>query len=278
MKSAPLLLLSVVGGYAFATIWAGSLYYSARESGHRLYFRAVFYAGFLLAAATLIHIILYTRAPEYQVLLGIVSDITGYENSTIWAGASKVAIPVLSFVLGPFFAATLNIPKLSWLINVPIPGTTIRPFFMWERWLLDRAIQNNDFEKLVARSVYTNLPMLLTLRTGKVYVGWAVRAPNPVQDRRAVRILPLVSGYRREETHEVIFTTDYYDILAKVDSPDIPDLDHLELGDFEVVIPSDQICSAHLFDLEAYEHFYREKPEEQGSENGAQTARKKQEQ
>jgi len=38
----PFLVLPLVGGYAFSTIWHPSLYHAARESGHRLYLRADF--------------------------------------------------------------------------------------------------------------------------------------------------------------------------------------------------------------------------------------------
>ena len=90
-------------------------------------------------------------------------------------------------------------------------------------------------------------------------------APNPVNERRAIRILPLVSGYRDQDTHEFYITTDYLGVLGVVDDDENPYLDHLELEDFEVVIPTDQICSCHLFDLEAFEHFTTLEAEEAAS-------------
>ena len=65
MTDAPFYVLPLVGGYAFATIWTASLYRASRESGHRLYFRAVFYAVFLVVCAALLHVI-FLDIPIYQ--------------------------------------------------------------------------------------------------------------------------------------------------------------------------------------------------------------------
>lgn len=70
-----LLILPLVGGYVFSTVWAGSLNHSSRESGHRLYFRAVFYAAFLVTCAALLHLYLFAKSPFYQSALSFVRDL-----------------------------------------------------------------------------------------------------------------------------------------------------------------------------------------------------------
>ena len=120
---------------------------------------------------------------------------------------------------------------------------------------MEHAIKNNDFEKLIARSVFDNFPILFTLESGKVYVGWAVSAPNPTQERKSIRILPLVSGYRDKDTQIVKFTTDYIMILDSIyNGADTK----LLLEDFEVVIPSRQLSSCHLFDMTIYNNHFRQ--------------------
>ncbi len=114
-------------------------------------------------------------------------------------------------------------------------------------------IKNNDFEKLLLRSAETQRAVLFTLQSGKVYAGWVVRAPNPVEQRRAIRILPVSSGYREEQTHRLAFTTSYADVLSSL--AEDGDLEHLSLEDFEVIIPADQVAYAHLFDTLAYRRF-----------------------
>ena len=124
--------------------------------------------------------------------------------------------------------------------------------------LTDRLFEfpkNYDFEKLIARSVFTNTPIMFTLEDGKIYVGWTNAAPNPVHARRSVRFLPLMSGYRDSKTHKVTFVTDYYEIFNKISSPECSELNHLSAEDFEVVVPVDRICSSHLFDLVVFNHF-----------------------
>jgi hypothetical protein len=85
-------------------------------------------------------------------------------------------------------------------------------------------------------------------------MGLVVRAPNPTDQSKSLRLLPLLSGYRNKDTQTVTFTTDYLKVLEKI-SQDGAGLDHLDSEDFEVVLPGKEISSAHLFDLVAYEHF-----------------------
>lgn len=253
MGGASLLLLPLIGGYALATIWDGSLYNASRESGHRLYFRALFYAVIVFICAGLIHIISFATSPKYHELLSFIATVThGPETLEIWDKTARYSVFTMSFTLGPILGHTLNFSRLPFLLNRKVPWTEFQPFLWWQAYLLKNAIQNNDFERIVYRSFRKQLPLLITLQSGKIYIGWAVRAPNPVSVRKFLRILPLISGYRNSE-HRLEITTDYYTVLETVSEG--KQLDHLEIGDFEVVIPIDQIISAHLFDLLAHKTF-----------------------
>lgn len=245
-----LLVLPLVGGYALSTIWEGSIYYAARESGHRLYFRAVFYGVFLIGCAALIHVYLFSNAPSYRAFVGILTDFfaNGGSSTLEFRGqGSYTAILIQSFVLGPAFAYLLNLPKL-------LARLQFSPCVWWQHFLLQQAIKNNDFELLILKSLDTSTPMLVSLNNGKIYVGWAVRAPNPIERRRAIRVLPLMSGYR-DTDHRTIFTTDYLTLLDSIDTGEDQELNHLDRQDFEIVLPVDQIVSARLFDLTAYRKF-----------------------
>ena len=147
---------------------------------------------------------------------------------------------LLSLVAGPAFAYLLN---------------AFNRIDAWDRFLLRSAINNNDFELLLAYSVEANMPIMFTLSDRKVYVGWVVRAPNPVEVRKAIRMLPMLSGYRDSETLIVEFTTDYYDALQAIQGKEDSALEHLNESDFEIVIQQDAIISAHPFDLDAYQVF-----------------------
>lgn len=285
MDLTPLLILPVVGGYAFSIIWSTSYFRASRESDQRIYFRAVFYAVFLYACAVCVHILLYVNAEWY---------VEGLDHFTIfsekpaevriWSEPSQQALLVLTFILGPLLAYILEIPMLfanykfidlvedasGETEEVPAGRSSSlakarqRLFYAfyplyrlsawWARWNLERAVTDSDFERLLVRAMFRDMPVMLTLESGKLYVGWVIRALNPRDAIKEVRILPMLSGYRDSETHQVEFTTNYVEVLETMSAP-TPDLAHMEPGDFEVVIPCDRIIFSHLFDVEAYLHF-----------------------
>jgi hypothetical protein len=79
---------------------------------------------------------------------------------------------------------------------------------------------------------------MLTLRDGKVYVGYIEQLP-PVRARKFeyIRILPLWSGYRDQATKEVFKTTDY--TKAVLD---------LSLTDLLIkVVPAEAIVAAGIY-------------------------------
>lgn len=246
-------LLPLVGGYAFSAIWSYTRYHTSRESGHKLYFRAAFYGLFLVICAFLIHVILFSKYINYRDLLSFFNEQPS-PNISIWGQEAKIAILIISAMLGPTLALLLNFPRIPYLQNFQIPIFDIKPFFQWEQFLLKLAIENNDFEKLILRSTEKSQPLLFTLSSGKVYVGWAVRAPNPVEKRSAVRILPMLSGYKDPNNHKIHFTTDY-EVIHKISNKELPQLEHVELEDIEIVLSSDEIVSSHLFDLELWQYF-----------------------
>ena len=274
----PLYLLPLVGGYVFSVTWLGSAYEASRESGHKLYFRAVFYGVLLYTMACLLHIKLFISFPGYYDFLRFTNDsLARTPMSSIWSKTSQEFIFIGSFCLGPLLAYALNIPvhfnrnKLTDIVlefksslKEEDPAVNLLYWLLlvkgkigqwYVTFFLNRAIKNNDFEILLSRAIYRNMPVMLTLDTGKLYVGWIVRIPNPVEYRKAVRILPMLSGYRDKDTHDVVFTQNYYDILEDMSDGVIDALKHLEIDDFEVVLPYERIISSHLFDPEAYMAF-----------------------
>ena len=260
MEEGVLYVLPLTGGYALSSIWTASLYHASRESGHRLYLRAIFYAVVLIIICALLHTVFFSSILAYRNdLLGFVSSTFHLNNEhELFGEPSRYLIFCSSALLGPILGHLLNLPKLSFLFDTSRQGRFQKLLLLaqhWESYLLNDAIKNNDFEKLIARSVFTNTPIMFTLEDGKVYVGWTNAAPNPVHARRSVRFLPLMSGYRDSKTHKVTFVTDYYEIFNKISSPECSELNHLSAEDFEVVVPVDRICSSHLFDLVVFNHF-----------------------
>ena len=110
------------------------------------------------------------------------------------------------------------------------------------------AKQNGDFvELLIDQAINEDLPVELTLRSGKSYVGYVIESQLARQSEVDIVLLPIASGYRKIETRELEITTHYSSIILEYDKKDI--------FDFRIVIPMSEIISARLFDQEVYEHF-----------------------
>jgi hypothetical protein len=228
-------LVVLSSGFAYSVISLPTLYFSAREVGHRLYFRSAIYAVFTLASTLLAFI---TAATFFDVELPLTqfhllpSELLGGEwGYLIQIGTLPVAM-LLAFIVNVIF----QIPKAK-------------------EWLLAKAVSNRDFEKLVLNAARKSIPIMVSMIDGKLYVGWAVSNPDPSLERKFLRILPLISGYRTEKTKRVEFTTYYDEIIEAIRSGQHNGLGTRTEDDIEVVLPSDSIVSAHLFDLTIYDLF-----------------------
>ena len=89
MDTVLLFALPLVGGLVFCSVWNCTRWRVAREEGHRLYFRAVFFGALLFAVAALIRPQLESHVPWYAAAEKIVKDFVkpmanndyGEENS-----------------------------------------------------------------------------------------------------------------------------------------------------------------------------------------------------
>ncbi len=107
----------------------------------------------------------------------------------------------------------------------------------------------------------------LDLRSRKVYVGYAVDSSVGKGADADVVLFPVCSGYRREDTLELIMNVDYWPVLegfllGEYES----DEEARATLDFVVVIPLEEVVSARLFDVEVYNAFYGIWGEEGGEE------------
>lgn len=102
-----------------------------------------------------------------------------------------------------------------------------------------------------------------------MYVGFVLGTYDPSFEREQVALLPLFSGFRRRDDRQVEFTTEYlsvYDrLLPGVQVDAAPD----RVAAFQIVIPPSEICSANLFDPEAYELFEGRSPAPVDAPQGA---------
>ncbi len=236
MDVALLLLLPLVGGYYFATWSNFCRYRSAREEGHRLYFRAAFYGSILFVFAIFIRACLL----ELELYRHFEATISYWTLQLVKDPDKPHQFPL---AILSFYAMVLG-PVVGWLSNL----------IFWQRVWLDKALKYSDFERVIQRSWKHRFPICLSMDNGKVYVGFVVTTTDPTKDRKSVGILPIISGYRNDEG-KITFTTDYrrvYDTL----NDDLED--DLTPTDFEIALPADRIHSCNIFDFRAYELFTAE--------------------
>ena len=254
----------LIGGYVFSTHWDITKYKSAVEEGQRLYFRAALVAVFLFGLSIFIHFVLTKEVDGYkELILKEASGEFAFLFDTKKEGGSSQAlkselmlvVSIYSLILGSVLWFPLNIIfRILWSLYVRyrqyvMPNSKvvlIPPSFM-------AAIQDDDFEKLIVTAAARPMPIAFTLENKKVYVGFILDARNPKFKRKAVTILPLMSGIRDPEGR-IQFNTFYGPIYSKINDSTTA-LEHLGADDFKKVIPVERICSSNLFDIEAYEHF-----------------------
>jgi len=244
MSFTVLILIPLIAGYAFSINWVGSRYSTFREDGYRLYFRSGFYAFFLFIHTSLVVFILRSFHPNSvnginEFLIEIFNISKKDEQFQIVVFYMDIALIILPFSI-----------LLGVLLNF-IPGS--------KAYFYKKAVKNDDFERLVRRSVVKEMPMAITMRNKKVYVGYAVRGLDPSDSKTGIRILPVLSGFRNSTDGKVVYTTKYTEVyldlyLAHENESD-DTFDHLFPGDFEIVLPVAEIQSSHLFDINAFELF-----------------------
>ena len=92
------------------------------------------------------------------------------------------------------------------------------------------------------------LQIAVTLASGKYYTGYVTGAVDPSRDRKYMRLLPVLSGYRKADTQRVKLTTSYSDVYGS--------MEHEELvEEFQLIIPIPSIMSANLFDPDLFDQF-----------------------
>ncbi len=112
---------------------------------------------------------------------------------------------------------------------------------------MQAARRNGDFTAiLIDESIEKSLPVEITLRTGKSYVGYIAESKLSVGSDIDIVLIAIASGYRKVKSQELVLTTHYAGIIG--DQPKGP-------NDFRVVIRASELVSMRLFDFQIYHQF-----------------------
>lgn len=276
MYAVTILLLPLVAGYAYVTTFFFTQYLAARETGYRLYFRAAFYGLWLFMLACLCYLLIVGIFSQFwQVPIWLYAPVSterlvkdlSTQNSLIEAQiqATLIQVSILSVLLGVALGHLITqfLHFTLWLDNqykavVPYLSALLRLRSKAYQWI----IRNDEFEKLLLKSVEEELQVCFTLKTGKAYVGYVVTGVDPCMERSHVRILPMRSGYR-SQNQTLHFTTLYYHHYSKfIELQELyVDDDHQEFlvptllnpESYEIVIPCEEIITGNIFLDEAYD-------------------------
>lgn len=122
------------------------------------------------------------------------------------------------------------------------------------RWdALAKAVGNNSFESLLMEASARQFPIIATLSSRKIYVG-LVTCPaleNGLSEH--LEILPMLSGYRDKDDLTISITTNYHQHY--LESGVIGGMSRLNIQDFRVLIPKDEVETISFFDTETYNKF-----------------------
>lgn len=238
-----------MGGLFFCSKWNYTRWRVAREDGHRLYFRAVFFGALIFAFVAWLQPHAESYFPSYA---RAVASAKNFVKPMAKDKVASEAVADLSIIC--FISMLAGLP-LAWLCNL----------FFWKNYWLRRALRKDVIEAFLLSAVDKEASIAVTMDDQKVYVGYVVESSDPTEDRKCIRLLPLMSGYRTEETHKVTFTTFYADLYGRTGSTDqgapLPTpLEHLTPEDFITLLPVDRISSYRQFDVSAYRRFQRPPP------------------
>lgn len=218
-----LFLLPVLGGYLFLTRAYVTRYGTIRDSGYHLFFRSAA-AGFVLIIVA--HLLLFFLGECFPSIR---------ESWKLYLPPEYDDTAILSFVLGLVLPFLLNL------------------FHDRKEEAERTARKRGSFIELLLADSRTRMnPVELSLRNGKSYIGFvngfSVEGGIVRRDESDVALIPIASGYRDNDTKELIITTDYSLVIREWLKENRPDSSG---KDFEIVFPISEIVSARIFLPEA---------------------------
>ena len=193
-----------------------------------------------------------------------------------------LAAPLLG--LGDRICIAILMRRDPWVVQ----RTWKQPFLKTRTAAVARFIMKCDdaATRLLHRATVYRKPIMLSLKSGKVYVGEPVGGVgDPSVRAQSIKIIPRFSGYRDPETHKVDLRTNYTDIHKMMvpreeeepSNPEDPlakDLADLKVGDgpsvevdmqdMGVVVLWSEVQSLSIYDDDIYRAFQNVTPPETG--------------
>lgn len=229
------LLLPLLGGFLFLSYWNRTENFAKRLDKERLLLWSAI-SGSVLLGLSIVAYLLVPITPNWMGLHWL-QKWWAYHIPFNYSGFA-----LLAGVLGPFGAWFLNnVPPFKQLWDLAEEGK--------------RAI--NDYggplEKLLYRAMKGEKYVMVTLRSGKVYIGRVAISLAP-EDETAFYLLPIKSGYREGDKQRLVITTHYDDVYDRISQAE--DQAEEMISDFGVVVPVREVVTASLYRRDIHEKYF----------------------
>ena len=257
MSSVALALIFFALGWFVFRSWTLTRFLALKEQGHPQYFAAALAAAILFVMSASLHAGFKQAFPD---LCGV---LDGHISRLLPAPALKTEDAESLSALGVitawgFFTAWLA----TLLLNLPLhKNETIKRAFLKKQGLYDTIDETVEMAFTHAR----RLALLITMDSGKCYVGKPISANISNNEREWLTLFPMVSGYRddKKDFKPTVFYTVFYEKVLKALDNDAGRAEKIT-DMFAVQLPVSSIVSIHTFSMEIYAgHFNGEgKPTE----------------
>ncbi len=234
-----LLLLFLVPGYIVSRHHLPVKFIARQETGHTQYFRIVEISLrlFLINSAILY---LASVTPGFgwaiEKLIDFLNSLPILREMIPEARQDSFGYLSLNFLLSYCYAY-----DMKYSASRADRNTTVKHY--------ESALEDNEFENLLLQAAKRGLPVSITLKNDKTYIGLVQRTNFHSVERKHLALLPLLSGYRDPEKKTLELTTRYTDIYDRLSCMKEPDVSE---KDFKMVFAIDEIVNANLFSLRVY--------------------------
>lgn len=107
---------------------------------------------------------------------------------------------------------------------------------------------NNTILRVLYRSAKKENPILISLDTGKVYIGLLVKSEDDPSYDPTVGILPIMSGYRDSEKKVVRITHSYIDLALNIFNELRSNNCDIDTNDHIIAFPLERVASVMAWD------------------------------
>lgn len=240
-----LILPILVSGFIVCNTHLSYIYRLHRYDGQHLYLKSAFLGFICLIIFSLLALFCHSYIPENLVI----------PFTTIELNLSIISF--LAFLLEGIADTAADTGRLAWVVLLSI-GTLVTAWFyaflgnklqvhiggsVQAAKLLEmrRLMLGNPLDRLLFESFMDeSRSIMLSMEGRKVYVGTISELGEPNESEgiggQTVAFIPLMSGYRKQDTLEVVFTTQY----------------ELVDADFEIAVRYEDIQMAFWFDFNTY--------------------------